>query len=163
MSGNKLLLNCRAGIGRAGSVAVAYVYYTNPEMSYDDAYNYCSKKRFVYPHSRLRERIEQVFPRYFALKYFVSSFSGLIFSCHGICNTQLLSSLYKLFFQKTQIRTFTPEIPSWIYMFMLEAMTYKAALRIPNHLNIDAQRLEVFAWTNQVDRHQSNGQCIASN
>lgn len=43
-------------------------------------------------------------------------------------------------------------------MFMLEAMTYKTALRIPYHLNTDAQRLEVFAWTNQVDRHQSNGQ-----
>ena len=64
VSGNKILLNCRAGIGRAGSVAVAYVYYTNPEMSYYDAYNYCIKKRFIYPHSRLQERIELVFPRY---------------------------------------------------------------------------------------------------
>ena len=60
---NKILLNCRAGIGRAGSVAVAYVYYTHPEMSYNDAYDYCFNKRFVYPHSQLRHSIERLFPR----------------------------------------------------------------------------------------------------
>ncbi len=61
--GNKILLNCRAGIGRAGSAAIAYVYYLNPDMSYQDAYDFCFAKRYVYPHFGLQSSIERLFPR----------------------------------------------------------------------------------------------------
>ena len=108
VSGNKLLLNCRAGIGRAGSVAVAYVYYTNPKLSYDDAYNYCFKRRFVYPHARLQERIEQVFPRYLFLNMLCSLSVESFFSCHDILHIskQKKKITRRTFFQKTPIRTF---------------------------------------------------------
>lgn len=59
----KVLVNCRAGIGRAGSVAVAYVFAENPTMSYEDAYNYVFKRRFVYPHKGLRDSLYTLFPR----------------------------------------------------------------------------------------------------
>jgi len=61
--GTKILVNCRAGIGRAGSVAVAYVFATNPSLSFDEAYQFVFAKRFVYPHAGLSSMLYQLFPR----------------------------------------------------------------------------------------------------
>ncbi|XP_076463613.1 dual specificity protein phosphatase 4-like [Babylonia areolata] len=60
---SKILVNCRAGIGRAGSVAVAYVYAEDTSFSYEDAYNFVFKKRFVYPHKGLRDTLNNLYPR----------------------------------------------------------------------------------------------------
>ncbi|ELT97543.1 hypothetical protein CAPTEDRAFT_202910 [Capitella teleta] len=62
-AGNKILLNCRAGIGRAGSTIVAFVFAENPWMSYEEARLTCYSKRFVYPHVGLEETLLEVFPR----------------------------------------------------------------------------------------------------
>ena len=61
--GNKILLNCRAGIGRAGSTAVAFVFAQNPEITYEEAYQFCFSKRFVYPHVGLKDILCKCFPR----------------------------------------------------------------------------------------------------
>lgn len=61
--GNKVLVNCRAGIGRAGSVAVGFVFANNKSLSYEEAYEYVFSKRFVYPHAHLREQLYRLFPR----------------------------------------------------------------------------------------------------
>ncbi len=55
---------------------------------------------------------------------------------------------------------FIPAIPSWNYMFMLEAMTYKGAIKIPPHykrFDLKPEDITVQAWTNQIDRHSSEG------
>ncbi|KAK7505446.1 hypothetical protein BaRGS_00003191 [Batillaria attramentaria] len=59
----KILVNCRAGIGRAGSVVVSYVFAQSPEMSYEEAYNYVFSRRFVYPHKGLRDTLYRLYPR----------------------------------------------------------------------------------------------------
>ena len=61
--GNKILICCRAGIGRAGSVAIAFVFAENPRMTYEDAQNYVTQKRFIYPHSGLKEVLYTLYPR----------------------------------------------------------------------------------------------------
>jgi len=60
----KVLVNCRAGIGRAGSVGVAYVFATNPAMSFDEAYRFVFAKRFVYPHAGLAGILYDLYPRH---------------------------------------------------------------------------------------------------
>jgi len=60
----KILVNCRAGIGRAGSVAVAYVFATNPSFSFDEAYQFVFAKRFVYPHAGLASILYELYPRH---------------------------------------------------------------------------------------------------
>ena len=60
---NKILVNCRAGIGRAGSVVVAYVFAQTPDMSYEQAYNFVFSRRFVYPHKGLRDTLYRLYPR----------------------------------------------------------------------------------------------------
>ena len=60
---SKILVNCRAGIGRAGSVVVSYVFAQNLNMSYDQAYNFVFARRFVYPHRGLRETLYRLYPR----------------------------------------------------------------------------------------------------
>ena len=60
---NKVLVNCRAGIGRAGSVGVAFVFACQTSWSYEDAYQHVFSKRFVYPHAGLREVLYTLYPR----------------------------------------------------------------------------------------------------
>lgn len=60
----RILVHCRAGIGRSGSVGIAYCFYKNPHWSYTQALEHVwSKKPDVYPHSQLQESLEYLFPR----------------------------------------------------------------------------------------------------
>ena len=60
----KVLINCRAGIGRSGSTSIAYCYYKHPDWSYQQTLDYIwSKKPDIYPHKYLQESLERLFPR----------------------------------------------------------------------------------------------------
>ncbi len=60
----KILIHCRAGIGRSGSIGVAYCLYKNPTWSYEQTLQYVwSKKPDIYPHRNLKKSLEQMFPR----------------------------------------------------------------------------------------------------
>lgn len=59
----RVLVNCRAGIGRSGSVAVAYVYASDRRLTFDGAVEYVSERRFVYPHAGLAETLDRLYPR----------------------------------------------------------------------------------------------------
>lgn len=60
---NRILVNCRAGIGRAGSVGVAFVYARKPEISFEEAKEQVLSKRFIYPHAGLKETLAVLFKR----------------------------------------------------------------------------------------------------
>lgn len=62
---SKILVNCRAGIGRAGSVVVSYVFAQDITMSYEAAYDYVFSRRFVYPHKGLRDTLHKLYRRDF--------------------------------------------------------------------------------------------------
>ena len=60
----RILVHCRAGIGRSGSVGVAYCFYKHPHWSYTQALEYVwERKPDVYPHSQLPESLARLFPR----------------------------------------------------------------------------------------------------
>ena len=60
----KVLVNCRAGIGRSGSVVLAYCFYKHSQWSYRQTLDYIwSKKADIYPHQHLQESLECLFPR----------------------------------------------------------------------------------------------------
>jgi len=60
----KTLVHCRAGIGRSGSMVVAYIYATNPTLSYEEAKTNAKKlKPDIYPHNGLKESLEALWPR----------------------------------------------------------------------------------------------------
>ncbi len=60
----KVLLNCRAGIGRSGSMGLAYCFYKHPQWNYQQAQDYIwSKKADIYPHKQLQKSLERLFPR----------------------------------------------------------------------------------------------------
>ncbi|MDJ0743749.1 MAG: dual specificity protein phosphatase [Xenococcaceae cyanobacterium MO_167.B27] len=60
----KVLINCRAGIGRSGSVVLAYCFSQYPHWSYQQALDYVwSKKADIYPHQNLQNSLECLFPR----------------------------------------------------------------------------------------------------
>ncbi len=61
---DKILINCRAGIGRSGSIGLAYCFYKHPQWSYQEAKNYIwSKKADIYPHRHLQKSLENLFER----------------------------------------------------------------------------------------------------
>jgi hypothetical protein len=60
----KILIHCRAGIGRSGSVGVAYCFLKRPDWQYDQTLQYVwSKKADIYPHRNLQDSLERLFPR----------------------------------------------------------------------------------------------------
>lgn len=60
----KILVNCRAGIGRSGSVMVAYCFAKHPSWTYVQTVEYVwGKKPNIYPHRQLQESLERLFPR----------------------------------------------------------------------------------------------------
>lgn len=60
----QILIHCRAGIGRSGSIGVAYCFFRHPHWSYQQALDYVwSKKPDVYPHTHLQASLEVIFPR----------------------------------------------------------------------------------------------------
>lgn len=60
----RLLVHCRAGIGRSGSIGVAYCYRHHPDWSYQQTVDYVwRKKPDVYPHNQLEASLEKLFPR----------------------------------------------------------------------------------------------------
>jgi protein-tyrosine phosphatase len=62
--GRKVLINCRAGIGRSGSMSVAYCYYKNAAWDYEQTLDYMwEKKADIYPHRNLQASLERLFPR----------------------------------------------------------------------------------------------------
>lgn len=60
----RILVHCRAGIGRSGSVGVAYCFYCHPQWTYEQTLNYAwQKKADIYPHRNLQASLERLFPR----------------------------------------------------------------------------------------------------
>lgn len=62
--GHKVCINCRAGIGRSGSIGIAYLYASHPEWSYSDALEAAwAEKPDIYPHKNLEQILESLFTR----------------------------------------------------------------------------------------------------
>lgn len=65
MGKQHILVHCRAGIGRSGSIGIAYCFQRYPHWSYQQALEYVwSKKPDVYPHTQLQASLEKLFPRH---------------------------------------------------------------------------------------------------
>lgn len=69
--GKRVIVNCRAGMGRSGSIAVSYIYATNPQLNYHQAVHRVrhgdsagvSGKVDIYPHVGLKEKLRRALSR----------------------------------------------------------------------------------------------------
>lgn len=59
----KILVYCKYGFSRAGSVVLAFVLDQRREMPYDEALQHLYNKRPVFPHAGLRDALLRLFPR----------------------------------------------------------------------------------------------------
>lgn len=58
------MVNCRAEIGRSGSIVLAYCFDKHPQWIYQQALDYvCRKKADIYPHKHLQRSLESLFER----------------------------------------------------------------------------------------------------
>lgn len=69
--GRRVIVNCRAGIGRSGSMAVAYLYKHNPALNYHQVVERARQgdptqgiegKADIYPHVGLQASLERLYP-----------------------------------------------------------------------------------------------------
>ncbi|MEM6521783.1 MAG: dual specificity protein phosphatase, partial [Cyanobacteria bacterium P01_C01_bin.70] len=61
----QILVHCRAGIGRSGSIGVAYCFRHRPHWNFQKTLDYVwSRKPDIYPHNQLQTSLEQLFPRH---------------------------------------------------------------------------------------------------
>eukprot|EP01102_Stenamoeba_stenopodia_P021571 TRINITY_DN8733_c0_g2_i1.p1 TRINITY_DN8733_c0_g2~~TRINITY_DN8733_c0_g2_i1.p1 ORF type:complete len:275 (-),score=53.88 TRINITY_DN8733_c0_g2_i1:211-1035(-) len=61
----KTIVHCRAGIGRSGSIVVAYLFSQDSKLSYEEAKKKAkSLKSDIYPHVGLKESLEALYPRF---------------------------------------------------------------------------------------------------
>lgn len=57
----RILVHCRAGIGRSGSIGVAYCLHRHRRWTYQQALDYVwSKKPDIYPHRQLQSSLEKL-------------------------------------------------------------------------------------------------------
>ena len=62
--GKKTLVCCQRGLGRSGSMAVAYVCALHLEWTYDQALAFVKQRHpHILPHQGLQETIEALYPR----------------------------------------------------------------------------------------------------
>lgn len=61
--GRRILVYCKYGFQRAGSVVLAFVLAHNPSMSYEEALGRTAAKRLVIPHAGLKDTVYKLFPR----------------------------------------------------------------------------------------------------
>ncbi|MFH1790763.1 MAG: dual specificity protein phosphatase family protein, partial [Candidatus Omnitrophota bacterium] len=75
----KIGINCRAGIGRSGSIAAACVYALKPYLSYEQAVELVKQARpEIWPHKGLKETLETLYPRKDALGQFEQGLGEMV-------------------------------------------------------------------------------------